>query len=138
MSPLRIVEAFDVIKDISPCFITRPVVAAADPIVFHPREEAFHHGVVVTLPRTAHAAFDAVVREEPLELLCRILGGFNRSSQHSITWRSCDGNTENVDDQIEQGVHRCHRQVAPRLGGVSIDSDSGKLLPRGYLARRQR
>lgn len=84
VSSLRIVEAFDLIKDISPGFVSCPAATAADAVAFHPREEAFHHRVVVALPRPAHAAFDAVVREQPLELLSRTLAALVTV----ISWRA--------------------------------------------------
>ena len=73
MPSFRIVEPLDVIKDINSCFIARAVSASADSIVLHPREEALHDGVVVALAQATHAAFDAVVSQQLLELLTRVL-----------------------------------------------------------------
>ena len=73
MSSSRVVEPFDVIIDISSCFVARPISASADSVVFHSREEALHNGIIVTLAGTAHAALDAVLNKQLLELLTRVL-----------------------------------------------------------------
>ena len=66
-------EPLDAIKDISSCYITGPISASADSIVFHSREEALHHRVMVALAEATHAALDAMVGQQFLELLTRIL-----------------------------------------------------------------
>ena len=85
MPPGEVVKAFDVIKDVGACLVAGVVLAPVTSLDRHRGEEAFHHGVVPDIPRAAHAARDAELREHALELLAAVLGGFNRSSQHLMS-----------------------------------------------------
>ena len=78
----RIVEALDIVEHIGPCLIPRPVGFSRDAFGFQRREEAFHRSIVPAVAGPAHRAGDAIVRQQQLEVLAGILGGFNRSLQH--------------------------------------------------------
>ena len=57
---------------------------SADPFGFQRREEAFHGGVVPYVSGTAHRKVDAIVGDQPLELLTRILAAAVRVMQRRI------------------------------------------------------
>ena len=65
----RVVEQLDVIEDIRPAFIVRGVDPTLDALPLEQLEEALGDGVVVAIAATAHAADDAVSREEGLPLM---------------------------------------------------------------------
>ena len=79
-----IVEALQVIEHVCPSLIAGLVDFPARTLCLEAREETLHRSVVPYIARTAHAASDAMLLQQALELLTRVLGGFNRSSQHSI------------------------------------------------------
>jgi hypothetical protein len=78
----RVVTSFDVVEHIGSCLVSGPVGFAFRPFGLERREEALHRRVVPDITGTAHAADDAVVGHQTLELLAGVLGGFKRSSQH--------------------------------------------------------
>src|SRR6185312_9917256 len=84
MSPRRVVEALDVVEDIRPCFFSSPVDLASGSLGFQAAKEALHCRVVPNFTGPAHAASNALLSQETLEVLTGVLGGFNRSSQHRV------------------------------------------------------
>ena len=55
MALLRVVEEFDVIKDVSPGCLLNGVNLAANPLPFEELEETLDVGVVVTIAALSHA-----------------------------------------------------------------------------------
>lgn len=64
MAPGWIVEKLDVIENLCSGFIPCFEDLALDALAFEQREEAFRHGIVVTIAFTAHAGFQIVIRQE--------------------------------------------------------------------------
>ena len=61
------------VEHISRCFVTGRIVLPASALSLHRREEAFHRRIVTAITAATHAAGAAVLREQPLELLARVL-----------------------------------------------------------------
>lgn len=94
MAAVGIVEALNVLEEIGSGFLSCPIARLrVNMFLLETREEAFHRGIVPTVALAAHAAGDAVMREQALEVLGSVLGEFNRSSQHFLTG-GCDGCSE--------------------------------------------
>src|SRR6185312_3708758 len=73
MSPRRVVEALDVVEDIRPCFFTSPVDLASGSLGFQAAKEALHCRVVPNFTGPAHAASNALLSQETLEVLTGVL-----------------------------------------------------------------
>ena len=84
MSADGVVEHFNVAKDIAACFLPSGIDLPADALPFQQLEEAFGHGVVMTVASSAHAWLQVVASQESLPLMACKLGRFNRSSQHQV------------------------------------------------------
>ena len=66
-------ESFDVVGHVGPGGVPRTVDPSADPFGFQRRKEAFPGGVVPYVSGTTQRTVDAIVGDQPLELLTRIL-----------------------------------------------------------------
>ncbi len=73
MPPFTIIENFDVLENISSRFRPCSIMASMDPFPFKQGEETFHDGIIVTIPRSTHAARDAVIPKKFLEIVAGIL-----------------------------------------------------------------
>lgn len=74
----RIVEPFHVIEHIGTGFVTRDIVFAARPFGLQRREEAPHGSVVPAVAAAPHAADNAVVAQQALEILAGVLAALVR------------------------------------------------------------
>ena len=86
MTSGRIVEPLDVVEHIRPGLVPGAIDFAGGAFGLQRREEALHRRVVPDIAGSAHAANDAAVGHQLLELLAGVLGGFKRSSQQSLCW----------------------------------------------------
>ena len=77
-----VVEPLNVVKDIRPGFVPRLVPGAQHSFDLQRREETLHRGIVPALSAPAHAAGDALIDQQALEVLAGVLLGFKESSQH--------------------------------------------------------
>ena len=64
----RVVEHFDVVEHVLPCFCTRSVCSPSDPFALKQVEEALGNGVVVTISAPAFAGFEIALALECLPL----------------------------------------------------------------------
>lgn len=110
MPTLRIVKPFHVVKQICLRVVARTIVPSVHSLDLQAGEETLHHGVVPDVAQAAHAADNAVLVEQSLELLAGVLGDFQRSSQHlingGVVW-------DDRQDGLRSGQdgHRCGRQA---------------------------
>ena len=84
MSPLAVVEQFDVFEQLVAGLSSGTPPAPMDQFNFERGEETFRHRVVPAVAFTAHTALDAVNREQLLILVAGVLPGFKWSSQQSV------------------------------------------------------
>ena len=98
MQALAVVEAGDVICHIALGFRMVRVISLPDTLHLQVQEEAFSDGVIPAVTFAAHAADKAILGQQRLVLVARILGGFNRSSQHWIVVQTSD--THSVFRQV--------------------------------------
>ena len=56
-----VIEHFDVLEDALPRFASRLIISLVDKFFFQTGKEAFHDGVVITVPLAAHAACDVLL-----------------------------------------------------------------------------
>ena len=89
MSPLAVVEQFDVLEQLAACLSSGTPLALIDQFDFERGEKAFCHRVVPAVAFTAHAALDAVYRQQLLIVVAGVLGEFKRSLQH-LERGNCD------------------------------------------------
>ena len=73
MAPFAIVKHLDVVEQIGPGFVPGSIPNAIDALAFEQAEEALDDGIVVTVPRTAHAALNAMFGEFVPEAVAGIL-----------------------------------------------------------------
>src|SRR3977135_1439299 len=73
MTPDRIVEPLDIVEHIRPGLVSGVIDFARGALGLQRREEALHRGVVPHIAGPAHAANDAAVGHQPLELLAGVL-----------------------------------------------------------------
>src|SRR6185312_4749733 len=85
--PPGIVKALDVIEHIGFRLISGAVCGSRRALGLQRGKEAFHGGVVPAVAGATHARSKALVREETLERLAGVMGGFNRSTQHWVVRR---------------------------------------------------
>src|SRR5664279_4403773 len=78
-----IVEPLDVVEHICSGLVPGAIGFSLGAFGFQRREEALHRRVVPDVAGSAHAANDAAVGHQALELVAGVLGGFKRSSQRS-------------------------------------------------------
>ena len=84
MQALAVVEAGDVIGHVKLGLCVVRVIALPDALHLQVQKEAFSNSVIPAVAFAAHAADETMFAQQGLVLLARILGGFNRSSQHYI------------------------------------------------------
>ena len=77
-----VVEPLNVVKDICASFVSGFVLGAKHSFDLQRREEALHCRIVPALSTSTHAAGDALIGQQALEVFAGVLGVFNRSSQH--------------------------------------------------------
>ena len=82
MPTLGVVEPLNIVKDICTGFIPRLVPGAKHSFNLQRREETLHRRIVPALTAPTHAAGDALIDQQALEVFAGVLGVFNRSSQH--------------------------------------------------------
>ena len=73
MTPGRVVEALDVVEHICSGLVPDEIDFALGALGFQRREEALHRRVVPDIAGSAHAANDAAVGHQALELLAGVL-----------------------------------------------------------------
>jgi hypothetical protein len=59
MAPLPIVKHFDVVKDLSPSFLSGVKMLSMNQFHLEGVEEAFRLGIILTIPLPAHTALNA-------------------------------------------------------------------------------
>ena len=84
MSPPAVVEQFDIFEHLVAGVSSSTPPAPIDQFDFERGEKTFRHRVVPAIAFTAHAALDAVYRQQLLILVAGVLTGFKRSSQHIV------------------------------------------------------
>lgn len=113
----RIVEPFHVIEHIGPRLVPRGVVFSARPFSLQRGEEALHGGVVPAVAAPAHAADNAVVAQQALEVLAGVLAALVRVVQQLVGLAAPpQRHQQGVADQLRR--HRAaHRPAddAPRV-----------------------
>ena len=77
-----VVEPLNVVKDICTGFVPRLLPSAKHSFDLQCREETLHRRIVPALAPATHAAGDALIGQQALEVFAGVLGVFNRSSQH--------------------------------------------------------
>ena len=95
-----VVEPLNVIKDIRPGFVPRLVPGSEHSFDLQRREETSYRRIVPALSTPAHAAGDALIDQQALELFVGVSGGFNRSSQH-LNQGGVYGTTREVDAEVD-------------------------------------
>ena len=127
----RVVEFLDVVEHGGPGGVPRLVDLSADPFGFQRREEAFHGSVIPYVSGTAHRTVDAIVGDQPLELVWprqsrrSVLNG-KRSSK--LRW------TGNAESPFSVRSRRARSRRA-RSAGTLINAE--RLPPRCETARER-
>ena len=85
MPPLTIVELLEVLEDLAVRLRPRGPARVVGQLDLHRGEEALRHGIIPAVTAPAHAADDPVCRQGAPIVGARVLGEFNRSSQHLKT-----------------------------------------------------
>lgn len=102
MAPPRIVEAFDVVDNIGAGFISCAIHFAGGAFSLQRLEEAFRRRVVPDIACSAPRACDAVVRQQALKLLARILGSLIGVMKESVSFSSApDRHHQRIHDHWE-------------------------------------
>ena len=134
MPPPGIIEALDVIEHVGFGLVSRAVRFVHRALGLQRGEETLHCGIVPDIAGSAHAASDAVVSQEALERLTRILTpsiGVMQDGRRRAA--SPDRHHEGIGDQL-RGHRRVHRpaddptreeihhrrHVEPPFGGPEI------------------
>src|SRR5438270_6043858 len=84
MSPLPVVEQLDVFEQLVACLSSGTPPARIDQFDFEGGEKAFRHRVVPAVAFTAHAAVDAVYRQQLLILVAGVLAAAIRVMQQTL------------------------------------------------------
>ena len=71
---LTVIEPFDVIEDVGSGLFPGEIPLASDPFTFKQGEEAFHRGVIETIPFRTQRALDAVLTQQGLKSVAGVLG----------------------------------------------------------------
>ena len=82
MKAKRVVPRLQEVKDLAPRLFMRGEVRARKQFTFKCGEEGFAHGVVKAVANAAHRRAHTGLKATPAEGDRRVLGEFNRSSQH--------------------------------------------------------
>jgi IS5 family transposase len=73
---MRIVEALDVIEHICPSRVPRAIDVSIDPLRFQGTKEALHRGVIPAIASATHAAGNAFLLEQRLEVVAGVSGNW--------------------------------------------------------------
>src|SRR5216683_2348356 len=84
MSPLAVVEQFDVLEQLAAGLSSGTPLALIDQFDFECGEKTFRHRVVPAIAFTAHAALDAVYRQQLLILVAGVLAAAIRVVQQTL------------------------------------------------------
>jgi len=84
MSPLAVVEEFDVLEQLAARLSSGTPLALIDQFDFECGEKTFRHRFVPTVALTAHAALDAVDRQQLLIIVAGILAAAIRVMQQAL------------------------------------------------------
>ncbi len=90
MATTAVVKHFDVFEQIGLRVLMRSIARGVNPFVLQAVEEVFRRGIVPTISLAVHRAAHAIGGQFALELVTRVLGVFNRSSQHEIVEQILD------------------------------------------------
>lgn len=82
MTTTAVIKHFNVFEQVRHGFAMRAVLRAVYPLVLQAVEEAFRRRVIPAISFAAHRAAHPVGGQLALEFMARVLGGFNRLSQH--------------------------------------------------------
>src|SRR5437588_11846849 len=109
MTTSRVVEPFDVIEDVRASFVSCAIPAAIHALNLERGEEAFHRRIVPAITATAHAATNAMLSQQSLELLRRVLAALIGMMQQ-LLWPAAapDRHQQCVDHEL-RGHLRVHR-----------------------------
>src|SRR5580704_12350462 len=134
MSPLAVVEQFDVLEHLAAGLSSGTPLALIDQFHFERGEKAFCHRVVPAVAFTAHAALDAVYRQQLLIVVAGVLAAAIRvmqQTQRRLTVLQCHLKGVQRDAAFEPFAQRpadhaareqikYYRQVQPALQGPYI------------------
>ena len=95
MPPPGIIEALDIVEHIGSRLVASSICPARGPFGLERGEEALHDGIVPHVAGPAHAAGNAMVGQQALELFAGVLGRFKWSSQRLM---------RSYDDQMEASL----------------------------------
>ena len=87
MPAFRVVKHLDMVEHVAPRLGAETVNLPTDPLTFEQLEEAFSHGVVVTVSLSTHAAYERVGLQERLLLTARKLTALIRLNHQARRWR---------------------------------------------------
>jgi len=79
-----IVEAFDPVNDVESSLGTGFVSQLIKALDLHRLEEAFHRRIIPTICSATHRLQHPEIGDQPAVTIARVLGEFNRSSQHFL------------------------------------------------------
>ena len=86
MQSHRVVEVDDVVGHIMNGFAVIGVVALPDPLHLQAQEEALHHRVIPTIAFAAHAAHEAMVFQQRLMRITRVLRATVGMHKKTLGW----------------------------------------------------
>ena len=122
MPPLAIVENFNVLKNISSGFSSCPIVLTMDSLSFKQGKKTFHHGIIVAIPNSTHAAHDPLVLEDLLKFGAGILTSSIGVMNQARNWGSLpQGHIEGIQNQV--ALQPSTRTPPHHLSGIQIEDD---------------
>ena len=86
MKASSVVEAFDIVEHVGPCFVAGPVDGMIHPLAFQGAEEALHRCVIVPVLHTVHAGLDAMAHQQGLITAVSVLTTLVRMVDEPRTW----------------------------------------------------
>jgi predicted Kef-type K+ transport protein len=86
VTPDRIVEHFDVVKDILSCLFSVPVGLALDPLALGQLEKTFSDSVIIAVASTAYAAHKVVLLQKGLPVATGVLATLIRMNDYLVLW----------------------------------------------------
>jgi hypothetical protein len=134
MLPGTVVKHFNVIHDIRPSLCTREIITLGRPCTLHTPQEPLRDSLVQAIALVTQAAHKAMLREQPLIGLTRILPASVAMMQQTRCWltpppRQLSGvcNQSRVNAFTHRPAHHLarlyiqqHRHVSPALRGPHI------------------
>ena len=98
---MSVIKHFDVVEHIGPGLRPCLIVTPMDPFPFEQGEETFCHGVIVTIPSPTHAARDALIPKQFLEIAAGILTAtIGVMNETRYWWALSYGYLEGLQDQV--------------------------------------